>query len=657
MGASRRREDEFLAMCGIAGAVFWHAAPPAREQDRIVMSMVDALAHRGPDGRGVVRCSIDESVRAPQATLGHTRLSIIDLSDRARQPMTTERRPVWVTYNGEIYNFEALRRELEGLGCAFRSDSDTEVLLHGYERWGLGIVDRLHGMFAFAIWDGAAGRLVLARDRLGIKPLYIFRNDRVLLFASEVRALLASGLVDPALDATALDRYLTYQTVPSPRTLVRNVVMLEPARLVVAGPGGRFDERTYWDPLTAARTDDRPADRAEAAARVHELLVASVRRHLVSDVPVGVFLSGGVDSTTIVALMRQLGVTPRTFTVACPGTPYDEAPDARAIAARFGTDHTEIPIDAATMLSEIPGGLAQADHPSGDGLNTFIVAHAVRRTGAKVALSGLGGDEFFGGYPSFRRLERLAPYARLWRRSPARVRATAAAAVRTLAGDAVASGKAAALVETDGSLSQMFPILRQMFSASDRTALIGEDIVQAARAEGDPYVSLLEKAERRRGGLGDLALVCYAEARTYMHDVLLRDTDQMSMRHGLEVRVPLLDHELVEYVMGLPDALRHDGATPKPLLVESLGEPLPDVCLRPKRGFVLPFREWMQGPLRAFCEQHLGADGLAGRAFMHASAVNELWRAFLANDRRTSWSRVWTLVALNAWLAQTGVDL
>ncbi|HUL73826.1 MAG TPA: asparagine synthase (glutamine-hydrolyzing) [Vicinamibacterales bacterium] len=642
-------------MCGIAGAVFWHDGPSADEHDAIVTRMVEALAHRGPDGRGVVRCTAGEASPGPRATFGHTRLSIIDLSERGRQPMTTARRPVWITYNGEIYNFAALRAELESLGRAFRSDSDTEVLLQGYEQWGMGVVDRLHGMFAFAIWDGVARRLLLARDRLGIKPLYVHRTDRGLLFASEVRSLLASGLVERKLDPIALDQYLAYQSVPTPRTLVRHVQMLRPATIAIAGPGGSYDERAYWDLLTDASPDARHATRAEARRRVHDLLTASVRRHLVSDVPVGVFLSGGIDSGALVALMRQAGAIPRTFTIACPGTSYDEAAEARAVAAQFGAEHTEIPLDVAAMCHELPEALASADHPSGDGPNTFIVAHAVRRTGLKVALSGLGGDEFFGGYPSFQRLGRLAPYARLWRRSPAGVRATAAAAVRTLAGRSVASGKAAALVESDGSLSQMFPILRQLFPVADRSDLLGEDLVRTSRAAGDPYVALLADAEARIDGLGELALICYAEARTYMHDVLLRDTDQMSMRHALEVRVPLLDHELVAYLMGLPDDVRHGGVTPKPLLVDSLGEPLPEGCLRPKRGFVLPFREWMRGPLREFCERHLGGEGLTGRGFVRAPGVHGLWQSFLAGERRTSWSRLWTLVALDAWLDRTGV--
>lgn len=644
-------------MCGIAGAIFWHDAPRAEEHDAIVSSMVDALAHRGPDGRGVARCTSTDRASGARATFGHARLSIIDLSERGRQPMASGRRPAWLTYNGEIYNFADIRRELERAGRVFTSQSDTEVLLQGYEEWGPGVIDRLRGMFAFAIWDGISNQVLIARDRLGIKPLYLYRDERCLLFASEIRSLLASGLVPRRLDPIAVDQYLAYQSVPAPRTLVENVTMLSAGHLAIASSGGRYDEREYWDPLVAASPEAATADRSTARRRVHELLTESVQLHLISDVPVGVFLSSGVDSTALVSLMRQSGVTARTFTVACPGSAFDESDDAREIARSFGADHTEIALDAASMCDELPAALATVDHPSGDGLNTFIVSHAVRQTGLKVALSGLGGDEFFGGYPSFQRLGRLAPYSRLWGRSPAGIRAVAARAVRTLGQDSASAGKAAALLESDGSVPQMFPVMRQVFSASQRAALLDKDLLARSEAAGDPYVRLLDGAARRTIGAGPLALVCYAEARTYMHDVLLRDTDQMSMAHGLEVRVPLLDHRLVEYVMGLTDDVRHAGTAPKPLLVESVGEPLPSACLRPKRGFVLPFAGWMRGPLQSYCDARLGPSGLAGRGIVNSKALTSLWRSFAAGEARVSWSRPWTLVALEAWLAQTGVSL
>jgi asparagine synthase (glutamine-hydrolysing) len=643
-------------MCGIAGAAFWDTATSPADQEAIVGRMIDRLAHRGPDGRGLVRCTAAGGTRGPQAVFAHTRLSIIDLSARASQPMTIASRPLWVTYNGEIYNFGEVRQTLEAAGRIFQSASDTEVLLQGYDHWGPAVVDRLRGMFAFAIWDETRRELLLGRDRLGVKPLYFYRDDRCLLFASEIRALLASGLIERRLDPIALDQYLAYQSVPSPRTLVRGVRMLDPGRVAVARDADQFVERQYWDAIANAATDARSADRRDAVAHVHELLTDSVRLHLVSDVPVGVFLSGGVDSAAITSLMRQEGVTPRTFTIACPGTSFDEGPHARAVARAFETTHAEIALDPNDICRDVPVALSGVDHPSGDGLNTFLVSRAVREAGIKVALSGLGGDEFFGGYPSFRRLGRLAPYGRFWGVAPRGVRGAAAAALRTLGGDSVSSTKAAALLETDGRMPQMFPVMRQMFSATQREALLGPDFVHAGEDHRDPYVALLEDAEARRGRLGTLSLVSFAEARTYMHDVLLRDTDQMSMRHGLEVRVPLLDHRLVEYLMGLPDDVREGGRMPKPLLVEGIREPLPAVCLQPKRGFVLPFAEWMRGSLRDYCQARV-IGSLATRGVMNSKVLASLWQSFLAGERRTSWSRPWTLVALDAWLDETGVSL
>jgi asparagine synthase (glutamine-hydrolysing) len=644
-------------MCGIAGAIFWEDGQPAAEAMPLVQRMTDAMRHRGPDGQGVVRCARSgDAGRGPVVTLGHRRLAIIDLTDRAAQPMASPRGPVWIAFNGEIYNFQALRHLLESRGRTFQSDSDTEVLLQGYEEWGEDVLDRVEGMFALAIWDGTRRELLLARDRLGIKPVYFYQNEHGLLFASEIRALLASGLVPRQLDTMALEQFLAYQSVPPPRTLVEGVRMLAPGHLLTAGVSRRSVERKYWDLLDSASPDARTATIAESRVRVGDLLAEATRAHLVSDVPVGVFLSGGIDSSVLVALMHQAGVVPHSFGIAFPGTAYDESHYARVVAKAFGAEHTEIALTEAELCGQLPDAIASVDHPSGDGINTYVVARAVRAAGVKVALSGLGGDEFFGGYPSFRRLGKFAAYARAWRRSPKPMRAAAAAAVRTLGGASVASMKTAALLESDGSLPQTFPVMRQLFSTAERGALLGPDLVADAARWGDPYVTLLERAVERHSDVGLMSLVSYAESRTYMHDVLLRDTDQMSMRHGLEVRVPLLDHRLVEYVMGLPDAVKQAGDVPKRLLVESLGIPLPDECVnRPKRGFVLPFDLWMRGDLRPFCEHHLGPEGLAARVPFRAAAVEQLWRSFLANDGRTSWSRLWTLVALNAWLEQNGV--
>ncbi len=640
-------------MCGIAGAVFWDGAVPQINPTTIVANMTAALAHRGPDGDGLVSCQTSGE-SGPLAVLGHRRLAIIDLSDRAAQPMRNESGGLWLTFNGEIYNFKDVRRELESHGRRFRSDSDTEVVLQGYEQWGDRIVDRLRGMFAFAIWDGRINTLLLVRDRLGIKPLYVHRTAKHVLFASEIRALLASGLVPRRLDLVGLDQFLSYQTVASPRTLISGVEMVAPATRVRASAAGA-NAQPYWDLLSSASGEAKRATASQGRINVSTLLADSASLHLVSDVPVGVFLSSGIDSTAVAALVRRAGAVPQTFCVSFPGTSYDEGPGARAISAAIGTDHLDIPVSEAEFRRQLPAALAAMDHPSADGVNTYVVSHAVRSAGLKVALSGLGGDELFGGYPSFRRLRRIAGYARAWRWSPAPVRRAAAATVRTFGGSSIGTAKTAALLETDGTIPATYPLMRQLFGAVRRTELLGPDLVNAAARDGDPYVSLLTQAIERHPDVGLMSIVSYAEARTYMHDVLLRDTDQMSMRHGLEVRVPLLDHELVEYVMGLPDDVKIPDGVPKGLLVDALGgDVLSSVARQPKRGFVLPFDPWMRGDLREFCEHHLGRSGLAGRPVLRPQAVQSVWHSFLNREGET-WSRPWALVVLNAWLESCGV--
>jgi asparagine synthase (glutamine-hydrolysing) len=642
-------------MCGIAGAVYWRAGEAPRDPAGSVARMTATLAHRGPDGDGVACCSRLGRDR-PIAVFGHRRLAVIDLSERARQPMVSAGGRLWLTYNGEIYNHAALRRELEAAGRVFTSSSDAEVLLHGYHEWGLELVGRLDGMFAFALWDDEAGELVLVRDRLGVKPLYVAEDARRLLFASEVGALLASGLIPREIDPVGLDQYLAYQAVPAPRTLVRGVRQLLPGQTAVVRGEARRSQ-PYWDMLGWRSAEGRLVRRADSRVRLGHLLMEAIAGHLVSDVPVGVFLSGGIDSGAIVSLASAaVGDGLRTFTVTFPGAPEDEAVHARQIAAAFGTEHTEVPIGTSDALTAVEEALAGLDQPSGDGVNTFLVARAVRAAGLKVALSGLGGDELFGGYPSFARLARMSGYAAAIGQPPAPARQLAAAAVKLVGRSSVAASKTAALLESDGSVPEAFPILRQLFAPADRAALVTAPWREAG-ASADPYVALLREAAAAHPDVELMTLTSFAEARTYMHDVLLRDTDQMSMRCGLEVRVPLLDHHVVEYVMGLSDAVKRPGGLPKRLLVESLPAPLPPAIVqRSKQGFVLPLDRWMRTELRPMCEDALGPDGLGGSGIFEVAAVCRLWKDFVAGRRRTSWSRLWALVALGAWMRRHHIE-
>ena len=616
--------------------------------ERALSAMLARLHHRGPDGSGQWRTAWSD---AGAIGLAHTRLAILDLSDAAGQPMA--RGGSVVSYNGEIYNFRALRDELESHGARFRTTSDTEVLLAAYAQWGAAAVERLHGMFAFGLWDGERRRLLLARDRLGVKPLYYCATEHVVAFASEVRVLLASGLVAPALDDDALWTYLGYQTAATPRTLLRGVSMLEPGHVLVVESDGRRTKRKYWDFLGSAAAVAPPPTLAGARQRVCDAFSDAVVSHTISDVPVGVFLSSGIDSGALLSALRSAGVQAQTFTVAVGDAAGDESAAAASVARAFGAEHTSIQLSEHTLLEMLPETLAAIDHPSGDGVNAYVVAQAVRQHGLKVALSGLGGDEIFGGYPSFRRLRRLVPAATRWGRSPRGVRRMAAGLVRAGGGESVAGTKLADVVEADGTMASLWPVTRQLFSERERRALLPESAWSSP--DRDPYSRLLASASAEAPQAGTWSLVSYAEARAYMHDVLLRDTDQMSMAHALEVRVPFLDHRLVELVVGLPGAITGRGA-PKSLLTDSLALPLPaDVVQAPKRGFTLPFDAWMRGALRPLCEAQLGAEGLDGRGLLRPGAGRTLWQSFLERRRGVTWSRVWMLVALNAWLDRQGI--
>lgn len=635
-------------MCGIAG--IFCTGPETFDPERHLRSMQRALRHRGPNDEGIFLTPDRE------LCLLHTRLSIIDLSPAGHQPMSIHGGRFWIVFNGEIYNFRELRQDLEREGESFSSHSDTEIILRLYVRYGANCLQYLRGMFAFALWDSQERKLFIARDRLGIKPLYFYMGGGKLIFASEVRAILASELVPRQVDPAALNEYLAYQSIPSPRTLIKGVKALPPGTWMKIDTYGAIEEHKYWDLLGDTSIEPRGASKPAILRRVRALLRESTELHLISDVPLGVFLSGGIDSSAVVALISELGYTPRTFSVIFAESNYDESVYARQVATRFQTEHTEIRLTESMMLDQLPDTLAAMDQPTGDGINTYVVAQAVKNAGITVALSGLGGDEFFVGYPSFLRLEKAMKYLRPLRYLPNSARHAAAQFVELAGGKSIQAAKAAAIIGGDGSLAAMYPVARQVLSPSQRRTLLAGQWKQFNEESRDPYVDLLQVAFNRTPEAELFARISYAEGRTYMHDVLLRDTDQMSMAHALEVRVPLLDHKLVEYLMGVPDAYKRPNGTPKPLLVASLGDLLPhEVIHRPKQGFTLPFAKWMQGDLRRFCEDQLGPERVKSRGIFDASEITRMWKSFIDGSQEVSWSRLWVLVALEEWLERNQV--
>lgn len=621
------------AMCGFSGML----AFGGMADETAVRAMTSRLAHRGPDASGI---------RAfPKVVLGHRRLAIIDLSDAGQQPMSDRADRYHLVYNGELYNYRSLRAQLVGNPCW--TQTDTEVLLHTLIQGGRSALSDFNGMFAFAFWDREREELWLGRDPLGIKPLYFYRDRERLVFASELRALLASGYVPAKLDADGVVDFLRTQTVQAPATVVEGVHMLLPGCLMRARPDGFVSIERYHslgrpDPsASAAELSD-----GQIHQRVRELLSAAVERRLVADVPFGAFLSGGIDSSVIVGLMSQVLNQPvQTFSVGFDEEEFSEAPFARAVARRFATDHHEIRLSAGDFLETVPEALSAMDHPSGDGPNTYVVSRATRRAGVTMALSGLGGDELFAGYEVFRRASQLRRMAGLGR-LPRPLRAAAGGVVRRVRPGVAGLKLEALMALPDYQLASYYPITRRLF--------LDDALGELLRCRPLPPDRTAHIARMHSPtALPASSQLSLCEINTYMQNTLLRDTDQMSMAVALEVRVPFLDRDLVDFVLTVPDRLKF-GQKPKALLIDSLPGLLPEeIVVRPKMGFTLPWANWLHRELRPLCEQRLLS--LAERSLFLPGAIAKLWARFSLGDPAITWSRVWALVVLEDWLQRAGM--
>jgi len=609
-------------MCSIAGIL----GSGAREA---VVRMNEAQRHRGPDDHGVAQLG--------QVVLGNTRLAIIDTTVAGHQPMNDPETGNWITYNGETYNFKELRRELGG---EWASNTDTEVVLRAYGEWGVDAFRRLRGMFAFALWDERQRRLLLVRDPLGIKPLYYFAAKDRLVFASELRALLASGLVPRRLSAAGVDSYLANGSVAAPLTIVDGVRQLLPGHYLEVREGVEFAEIEF-----AVTGSEVPERRDEAVARLRAELEESVRLHLVSDVPLGVFLSGGMDSSALVALMSRISEQrPKTFSVVFDEPAFTEAPFSRAVATRFQTEHQEIRLSEDRLLGLLPEALASIDQPTMDGVNTFVVSQAVKQAGITVALSGLGGDELFAGYPSFRRALKLNAM-------PVAARRVLRAASGIALNGSVQRRKFWQLMNSEGTPADVYRISRQLFSKDSVMEVVGANVGRPQRAAPTiTPVGTVGAALCGRPSFDVVNEISRLELRGYMSNTLLRDTDAMSMAHSLEVRVPFVDTKLVDYLLSLPGAWKLDQRSPKPLLADALADLLPrDFLARPKMGFTLPFEKWLQNDLRIEVTSVLEDAAALAAPALNTKAVQTFWRNFLQKPRAVGWSRPWSLYVLAKW--------
>jgi asparagine synthase (glutamine-hydrolysing) len=623
-------------MCGIAGIIYADRDRPV--DPGLLKAMGDSIAHRGPDAEGFWT--------EPGVGLAHRRLSIIDL-EGGDQPIGNEDGSIQVVFNGEIYNYRELRRDLEARGHRLRTRSDTEVLVHLYEEYGSDLVDRLRGMFTFALWDRKRRELLLARDRLGLKPLYVYRDAEKLAFGSEIKAILAIPGVSRAVDPAALEDYLAYGMVPGARTIFRAIEKLAPAHVLTAGPGALTSPaRRYW----RLRIDPDPKPTAEEwQEAIRDKLAEVTRLHLIADVPVGAFLSGGIDSSLVVA--HAAGSTQgalQTFSMGFAEERYSELPFARRVAEQFGTRHTEeiVTPDAVGLIDELTH---YYDEPFADtsAIPTFLVARLASRS-VKVVLSGDGGDEAFGGYaryaqdlreaavrrrlPGWFRRAALGPLARAWPKAdwlPRPLRAKTA-----LSNLALDAGPAYA-----NTLTLCRQPLRRRLMAADL----------AAGLNGHAPERIVRESYETAPAADALAGMIAADTATLLPDDFLVKVDRASMAHGLEARPPLVDHELLELAARIPSRWKvHRGQT-KWILKQAAKRVLPDSILdRRKQGFEIPIDDWLRGPLRPMFEAAVLDPGARVADLIDQGIARRIYRSHLAGTGRQG-NTLWSLLMLARW--------
>jgi asparagine synthase (glutamine-hydrolysing) len=658
-------------MCGIAGAIRPIPADGASRPGRdavtaLARRITDAVSHRGPDGQGMWQSPGQEVV------FGHRRLAILDLSDAGAQPMIDPASGCAVTFNGEIYNFLEIRRELEAAGFAFRSSCDTEVILKAYAHWGIDAVRRFRGIFALALWDPRARVVHLVRDPMGIKPLYwtavedADTGEELVLFASELRALVASGAVPRRLDPAGVASYLWHGFVVGPGTILEGVHLL-PAAGILSLSADRSrprrnarSERRYWHMPSSA-------DRSTTPEELRSVLRSTVGMQLVSDVPLGIFLSGGIDSSAVAVLASEVAPDAiHTFTVGFDVPRYDETVHAQKVADAIGSRHEKVVLTEQTFQAQLDAALASIDQPTFDAINTYFVSRATREAGMTVALAGTGGDELFGGYPTWKDVPRaLRAGARLplpaegpLRRAFDDVVGTAAGAAGTLSWKLLRQappqtrwGKIADVVRAASDLLGLYQVSYALFTRETQARLARAPVraAQERLVHGLPPEVAAEWRSRVDGGEMRHA-ISLLELSSFVGERLLRDSDAASMAVALELRVPLLDHVLAEAVAGVEPDRRFTPLGRKQLLRDlALSRLDPAIFERPKSGFVLPIDTWARRRLQPQMQEVFADAALARGVGLDGDAVLTLWRSFCAGRAGLYWSRVWALYVLLSW--------
>jgi len=622
-------------MCGIAGILNFD---DQLVEQPLLRRMTDIISHRGPDDAGF---HVDG-----QIGLGHRRLSIIDLSNNGHQPMCNEDGSVWITFNGEIYNYKSLNQRLQARGHVFKSNCDTETIVHSYEEFGRDCVQSLRGMFSFALWDKQAKRLFAAVDRLRIKPFYYAIVDDTFLFASEIKSLLATGLVKRDLNHEAIHHYLSLQSIPVPMTIYEDIFTL-PGGYYLEICEGKVDVLPYWD---IQYNRQEALDEVTYRKGVRDLVWESVEMRMMSDVPLGAFLSGGIDSSTIVAIMSQVSRDPvRTFSIGYDvgGSDYDDTYYANLVSKYYKTEHKQVTVTAADVLNRLPSFLHHLDQPSSDAINSFFVSELAAQD-VTVVLCGQGGDELFAGYNSFALLDKFMQRDAKWEQLPMFLRKSIASSMRVLPSNIPHVQKMDRFLNDYGSFLNKYARIRMELYEEEKRHFYSEAFRN--RLNGANTIAIYQDyLDRLDPEVAPLNKVSYLDLKTHLGDILMRDVDVMSMAFSLETRVPLVDHVLVEYASNIPTHLKlHQGIT-KYILIESVRDILPpEVVSRKKLGFNFPFAIWLRNELYPLVDFVLSKEIVEERGIFDYGEIEKLKQRFLTQD--ITYRRVWGMVLLELWL-------
>ncbi len=625
-------------MCGIAGLV--RLSQDSYANSNALERMVNAIKHRGPDDSGVKFFGKDNLY-----CLGHTRLAILDVSKSGHQPMLNNENGDFIVFNGEIYNFQILKKEIiqKFPHVKFSSNTDTEVILKGYAAWGTDVFSRLRGIFALAIWDNSKKRIILARDHVGVKPLYYYKTDDIFVFSSEVRSVLSSNAVPRRLCTRGLLSYLSYGSLQEPYTLIDGVLSLNPGswgQLEYRDGEVFFQVSKYWLPRVSGF--DGSQDYDTALQVVAEKLKESVAIEMISDVPLGAFLSGGIDSSTIVSLMKRAESSEvRAFSVSFADADFDESRHARSVADKLGVNLEICQLTESVFNANLESALNSFDQPSVDGLNTWFVSKMAKESGLTVALSGIGGDELFCGYNRFKKHLQIRKYFPYLQYIPDVL-------CKIGLKFSTSSFTRKAFLAKNFPLDSYF-LSRELFDRFQIFNLVDGELINAGKFWFDKsYAGKMLSHCREADKINKIS---FLETVSYMLSTLLRDADQMSMAHALEVRVPLIDFELIETMFGFSGRLKVSGECPKSFLLDTVGDIPIECASRPKQGFVLPYQKWILSSMAKRMEETF----FSPFSVFCDSGFREIWARF--KNGKTDWTRVWSLYVLDRWLKSQNVTV